>query len=585
MKLLKIIYISIITLSPLFSYSQDKEKPKENWQNLDLQSDGMFGISTEKAYNELLIGKESKSVIVAVIDGGVDKEHEDLKDVMWLNSKEIIGNKKDDDNNGYSDDIFGWNYLGSSKGNVRYDNLEMIRLIRKYQEKYAATLNSTPLSPTERKEFKLYKKLVTEYMDERQEASLGLDYFSKISRALDSIEKRISKATITLKDIDDYKAKTEEEEKVIKVIKKASKKESSYAKIKEELNDALSYYDKQLKYHLNLDFDPRDSIGDNYTNINEITYGNNDVTGPDALHGSHVSGIIGANRKNSIGIKGVADHVKIMALRAVPDGDERDKDVANSIRYAVNNGAKVINMSFGKGYSWNKAIVDSAVKYAVSKDVLLIHAAGNDGKNNDLSNNFPSKFFGDTINENFKNLDKPLFKPLETNQNNTGVFNPRKKPADKKPKDSTTVAVEGVKAEANSWIEVGASNWKDNDDLVASFSNYGKKSVDVFAPGVEINSTIPGSKYKEEEGTSMASPVVAGLAALIRSYFPNLTAVQVKDIILNSVSKVNHKVKIKDETGGSRKVNFQEICVSGGIVNAYNAILLAQKATTLTNAK
>lgn len=583
MKFLKIIYVSIICLSPLLSRSQDKDKPKDNWQNLDLKSDGMFGISTEKAYNELLKSKPYKSVIVAVIDGGVDEQHEDLKDVVWKNIKEIAGNKIDDDHNGYSDDVFGWNYLGSSKGNVQYDNLEMIRLIRIYQEKYASTLNSTPLNPVERKEFKLYKKLVTEYMDERQQATLGVDYYSRILIALNDIEKSLSKQSISVKDIENFKGKTDDDDRAIKTIKKASKKEPSYLKIKEQLNDALDFYNKQLKYHLNLEFDPRDSIGDNYKNYKDLAYGNNDIKGPDALHGSHVSGIIGANRKNNIGIKGVADHVQIMALRAVPNGDERDKDIANSIRYAVDNGAKVINMSFGKQYSWNKAIVDSAVKYAVSKDVLLVHAAGNDGKNNDLSNNFPSKFYGDSVNENFKHLEKPLFNPLEVNNNNKGVFIPKKRATNKKLKDS--IATVPIGAQANSWIEVGASGWKDDDELVASFSNFGKLSVDVFAPGVDINSTVPGSKYKEEEGTSMASPVVAGLAALIRSYYPSLTAVQVKDIILNSVSKVNHKVKVKDETGGSKRVTLQDISVSGGIVNAYNAVLLAQKTVALMNSK
>ena len=583
MKVLKLIYLSIICISPLFTYSQDKDKPKDNWHNLDITIDGVFGISTEKTYNELLKGKVAKPVIVAVIDGGVDKEHEDLKDVMWVNSKEIAGNKVDDDKNGYADDIYGWNYLGSSKGNVRYDNMEMTRLIRKYQEKYAAVLNSTPLNAIERKEFKLYKKLVTEYMDDRQQATYAYDYYSTITKTLDSIEKKIGKKIITNDDILNYNAKSDIETRVLKEVRKAARKESDFVKLKTELKEGRDHFYEQLTYHLNLDFNPRDSIGDRYENSYEKVYGNNDVSGPDAYHGTHVAGIIGANRGNSIGVKGVSDNVRILALRTVPNGDERDKDVANSIRYAADNGAKVINMSFGKSYSWDKAVVDSAVKYAMSKDVLLIHAAGNDAKDNDLSNNFPSKFYGDTINPNFKNLEKPIFSTIETDRNTGGVFTPRPRPADNKGKTATIIQTK--KPEAAAWIEVGASQWKDDDNLVASFSNYGKKTVDVFAPGVEINSTIPNSKYKTEEGTSMASPVVAGLAALIRSYYPNLTAVQVKDIIMNSVSKVNHKVKIKDETGGSKKVNFQDLCISGGIVNSYNAILLAQKTTALASSK
>jgi len=274
-------------------------------------------------------------------------------------------------------------------------------------------------------------------------------------------------------------------------------------------------------------------VGDDYLNSNERTYGNNDVTGPDAMHGTHVSGIIAASRSNDIGIGGVSDRARIMAIRVVPDGDERDKDVANGIRYAVDNGAKVINMSFGKGYSWDKKVVDEAVKYAMSKDVLLVHAAGNDSRNTERKDNYPNKRFADSLGVEKGELVVP-------------------------------------------WIEVGASGWKDDDDLVAGFSNYGKKTVDVFAPGVKIKSTVPHSLYKEEDGTSMAAPVVAGLAALIRSYYPKLTALQVKDVIMNSVSTVNHKVKVKVDDS-SEKMLLSDICASGGIVNAYKALKLAAK--------
>ena len=264
------------------------------------------------------------------------------------------------------------------------------------------------------------------------------------------------------------------------------------------------------------------------------------MKGPDADHGTHVAGIIGANRTNRLGIKGVSDNVLIMAVRAVPNGDERDKDVANSIRYAVDNGARIINMSFGKAHSPHKAVVDSAIRYAMAKDVLLVHAAGNEAKDIDKNKNYPSKYYSDS----------------------TGL---------------------NVGA-AGAWIEVGASGWKNDEDLVASFSNYGKKTVDVFAPGVKINSTMPGSKYKENDGTSMAAPVVSGLAALIRSYYPSLTALQVKDIIMESVTKVPQKVKVRDEMG-KKKVSFSEVCVSGGIVNAYNALKLAEQRQELAKAK
>lgn len=539
----KLLYTAAVFALPLTSSAQSSadEKPKENWQNLDLKADGAFGISTEKAYNELLKGKTSKTVVVAVIDGGIDENHEDLKSIMWINAREIAGNGIDDDKNGYIDDIHGWNFIGSAKGtNIHHDNMEVVRLINKLQPKYAAALNSTPFTEAERKEFQLYKKLVTDYMEKLQQAQMGLQNTTLILKYLDEILIKMGKTEPTIDDFNAYKAVGDIESQVVKFLKPEIKK-TSYKEFRQELEDGLKHYDTQVKYHLNLEFDPRrDSVGDNYADSNERFYGNSDITGPDAEHGTHVAGIIGAVRSNTLGIKGIADNVKIMALRTVPDGDERDKDVANSIRYAVDNGAKIINMSFGKAYSWDKKVVDEAVKYAVSKDVLLVHAAGNDGKNTEKEDNVPNRLFADS----------------------TGV---------------TMGTAEG-------WIEVGASGWKNDEELVASFSNYGGKSVDVFAPGVKINSTMPDSKYKENDGTSMASPVVAGLAALIRSYYPQFTAVQVKEIIMNSVTKVDQKVKIREE-GSSNKVPVSQISVSGGVVNAYNALLLAEKTNSTASVK
>lgn len=537
----RISYFSLMLFLPLASFAQTaEESPKPNWFNLDLKTDGNFGISTEKAY-ELLKGKTSQPVVVAVIDGGVDVNHEDLKDVMWVNKKEIPGNGIDDDKNGYIDDVHGWNFIGNAKGgNVHHDNMEVVRLIVKLQPKYASALNSTPFTEAERKEFQQYKTLVTDYMAKLQSAQMGLQNTTVLIKYLDEILTAMDNKNPTLDQLNSYKATNSVQSEVLKYVKGEMKKKT-FSEFYEELHDGFKYYDTQVKYHLNLDFDPRkDSVGDNYADSNERIYGNNDVTGPDADHGTHVAGIIGAVRTNTLGIKGVADNVRIMALRTVPDGDERDKDVANSIRYAVDNGAKVINMSFGKAYSWDKKVVDEAVKYAVSKDVVLVHAAGNDGKNTEKEDNVPNRLFADS----------------------TGV---------------TMGTAEG-------WIEVGASSWKNDEDLVATFSNYGGKSVDVFAPGVKINSTYPGSKYKANDGTSMASPVVAGLAALIRSYYPQFTAVQVKDIILNSVTKVEQKVKIREQ-GSNVKVPMSQISVTGGIVNAYNALLLAEKTNSTAAVK
>jgi subtilisin family serine protease len=538
----KVLYTIAILALPFVSLAQntEDESPVANWQNLDLKSDGVFGISTEKAYKEIIKGKKSSPIIVAVIDGGIDIEHEDLKKVLWVNQKEIPGNGIDDDKNGYVDDVHGWNFIGSPKANIHYDNMEVIRLVNKLEPKYAAALNSTPFTEEERKEFQTYKKVVTDYMAKLQSAQIGLQNTTMIKKYLDEITTKLGKENPTSDDFGNYKAENDIESQVIKFIRPELKK-VDFKKFYEELKDGIKFYDTQVKYQLNVAFDPRkDSVGDDYANSYERYYGNNNVTGPDAEHGTHVAGIVGAIRNNDLGIKGVADNVKIMAIRTVPDGDERDKDVANSILYAVDNGAKILNMSFGKSYAWDKKVVDDAVKYAVSKGVLLVHAAGNDGKNTEKEDNFPNRLFTDS-----------LGKTMGT---------------------------------AQGWIEVGASGWKNDEDLVASFSNYGGKTVDVFAPGVKINSTMPSSTYKENDGTSMAAPVVAGLAALIWSHYPNFTAVQIKDIIMNSVVKVEQKVKIKEE-GDNRRVLLSEISVTGGIVNAYNALQLAEQTNSAARAK
>lgn len=538
----KLVYILIFLFFPVIVLAQSvkDDKPKENWQNLDLQADGAFGISTERAYKDLLKKLKSSPIIVAVIDGGIDEEHADLKSVMWVNTKEIPSNGIDDDNNGYIDDIHGWNFIGSPKANVHQDNMELIRLINKFSPKYASALNSTPFNEKERKEFQFYQKLITDYMDKLQSAQMGLQNTTMIKKYLDEIKSSLNNDKPTLDDLNNFKTTSDMQSRVIKFIK-PELKDMDFKDFYQELLDGIKYYDTRIKYHLNVDFDPRkDSVGDNYSDSKQRVYGNNDITGPDAEHGTHVAGIVGAMRNNDIGIKGVADHVKIMGIRAIPDGDERDKDVANAIRYAVDNGAKILNMSFGKSYTWDKKVVDEAVKYAVSKGVLLVHAAGNDSKNTEKEDNFPSKFYTDS----------------------TGV------------KMGT----------AEAWIEVGATSWTNDEDLVATFSNFGGKTVDVFAPGVKINSTLPGSTYKEIDGTSMAAPVVSGLAALIWSYYPKFTAIDIKDIILNTVTKVEQKVKI-NEDGDNKRVYLNEISISGGVVNAYNALVLAEKKYAALKAK
>ena len=567
------------------SYAQDKKVTlPANWFNLDLVSSGFYGISTQKAYDEILKGmKPKQKVIVAVIDGGVDTNHEDLKDVLWTNKKEISGNGIDDDGNGYIDDIHGWNFIGSKSGNLQYDNLELVRLLRIYRPKYQSTTNLTPLDSAQKDEFRLYKKMIGDFGKKYEDASNQFSVLFAIKKVLDSAAKTSNKLIPSLEDVNNYKPDDEIEEQVKSIIRRGAREDGSFEKFYSNIMTGYDDYDAMLKYNLNPNYDAREKlVGDNYADSYEKNYGNSDVAGPDAKHGTHVSGIIGANRTNNLGIMGVANNVSIMAIRVVPTGDERDKDVANGIRYAVDNGAKVINMSFGKGYKWDKKVVDDAVKYAELKGVLLVHAAGNDNNNNDTEENYPNKYYDSPEAKAYatahKKAIKPDFTPPKANDQYGAGMQQRPGGYMKTPIEKPVV-LDSLKyrlPHAKNWIEVGASAYKDDETLKADFSNYGKYNVDVFAPGFLINSTVPGNKYDKFDGTSMASPVVAGLAALILSYYPDLTPSEVKDIIMKSVSKVDHKVKYKNEKGENVRVPFAEICVSGGIVNAYNALKLAE---------
>lgn len=501
-------------------------KYKTNWQNLDLKTDSVFGISTEKAYQELLKNKKSVPVVVAVIDSGVDINHEDLKGTIRKNSKETL-NGIDDDKNGYVDDADGWNFLGGKDGNVEFETLELVRLVRDMKPKYEK-ISLDSLSKNEEAKYIEYLNMKSSLNKQYSEAMDNLNGIYGFKTVLEGIIKKIGKAEPVLEDFDSFIPKEQGEGEVKKIMIGVLKDGMSFNDFKKnEIDEAFKYYEEKVKYQLNLDYNPRSIVGDDELDDNQRIYGNQDVIGTDATHGTHVAGIIAALRNNNLGIKGVADNVLILPVRAVPNGDERDKDVANAIRYAADNGAKIINMSFGKGYSPNKKVVDDAVKYAISKDVLLIHAAGNDNQDLDKEGNFPTKtYLGD-------------------------------------------------KDKASAWIEVGASGPLNDSTLKASFSNYGKTMVDVFAPGVQINSTTPLSTYSEQDGTSMAAPVVSGLAALIRSYYPNLTAVQVKEIILKSAVKVNTVVNLNID-GEVKKVSFSDLSATGGIVNTYNALKLAQ---------
>lgn len=536
--------ISLSLLSGAMMLNAQTKAP-QNWFHLDPANDKFNGLSTEKLYQSLLKDKKSKTIIVAVIDSGVDAEHEDLKDVMWTNPGEIPNNGIDDDKNGYVDDIHGWNFLGGKNGqNIHHETLELTRLYAKLKAKYDGVAES---SVKDKKEYKQYLDYKEKVESTRKEAQSKVETYTKIKTEMlsgaDKLNKALNGKPFTA---DNLKAVSDDDKEVARVKKMTAamleegEKINSVADIKnsinEQLDGAIEHFETQYKYQYNPDFNDRARIvGDDPKNSYERYYGNNDVEGPDASHGTHVAGIIAATRNNGIGMNGVADNVRIMSVRCVPDGDERDKDVANAIIYAVDNGASVINMSFGKSYSWDKEAVDKAVKYAAAHDVLLVHAAGNDANNNDKGGNFPSK-----------------------NYEKAGLFKPKK---------------------AKNWLEIGALSYKGGEDMAAPFSNYGKKMVDVFSPGVEIYSTVPNNEYASFQGTSMASPATAGVAAILRSYYPELTAEQVKDIIRESSVKSDQMVKLPGTGKGkteAKMVKFSDLSNTGGFASSYEAVKKAE---------
>ncbi|MEL7249551.1 MAG: S8 family peptidase [Bacteroidota bacterium] len=514
-----------------FLSAQEDQPTPTDWPHLDLQEDGYPGMSTYKAYRELLDGKASQTVIVAIIDSGVDAEHEDLADVMWVNEDEIPGNGIDDDNNGYIDDIHGWNFIGGSSGeSINGENLEIIRLYVKLKERFEGA-DVSKLSKSARRDYELYKEYEETIENKRNELQPNVMLYSRTLEMMDALIEEIGKEpeNIKLADVEKYGEAEGNVGKAAQFMSGIMAKGEEFAEVYEQVQGAAHYFNDSYNYNWNPEFDARDIIGDNPTDLKDRNYGNNDVEGPDALHGTHVAGIVGAIRGNGIGMDGVAGNVQIMSVRTVPNGDERDKDVANAIRYAVDNGASIINMSFGKGQSPYKDAVDDAVRYALDKDVILVHAAGNDGKENQFDNNYPNDKF-----------------------ERRGLFGPKY---------------------AENWIEVGAMTPYNDETLTASFSNWSADKVDVFAPGTEIYATVPDDKYQNLQGTSMAAPMVAGLAATLRSYFPDLTATQVKQIIMDSSTKPDQLVRVPGSDGDQEKLS--ELSVTGGVANTFKAILMA----------
>jgi len=512
----------LVALFTIPTFAQDDAL--KGWHHKD-PSEGAYGVGTNMAL-ELLKDRKSTKVVVAILDSGVDTDHEDLKDNIWVNEDEIPENGIDDDNNGYIDDVNGWNFLGNANGqNIDAANLEITRIYRKLAPRFHEAASKKDVDKSVWADYELFKEaesvVLKEYNGSAEEFG-QIDGFLKIFNLADSVAKETFGEEYSNEDILAWEPEGEDIQLYQGVLASLAKDDSFS---KDGLIKYHQYLEEKLKFHYNPRFIDRAVVGDNYENTNERYYGNNDVSAPHNDHGTHVAGIVGAVVNNGLGIDGICGNVELMILRMVPNGDEFDKDVANAIRYAADNGASIINMSFGKAYSPQVEAVWEAIKYAEEKNVLMVLGAGNDAANIDKGSNYPTPYYS------------------------------------------------GGSQRCTTWLTVGASSSTGDENILGSFSNFGKKKLDIFAPGVQIYSAKPDNTYEFADGTSMAAPVVAGVAALIKSYFPEITAVQLKEVLLKSSNKYPKlKVYIPSTL---KKSKLSKLSNSGGVVSAVNAAKMA----------
>ena len=499
------------------------------WYHADPRIDGIPGIGLDRLYREVISDrKPQKSIVVAVLDAGVDICHPDLADCIWVNKNEIPNNGIDDDNNGYTDDINGWNFLGNENGeNLEYDTWELTRIYTSLSEKFSK-LDTSDLNRRNQWEYYCFKEIQDRFLRERAQAKQMYETYQKFKsdfdRSMDLIKPFVSDEEISFDKLSKISIESDSAARqALDFIKRC------YSAGFDEITTNLIYNSKRIlySYKLNPDFDSRSIIGDNPDDLSERIYGNPDVAGPDPFHGTGVAGIIAAARNNQSGIDGITNSVEIMCVRAIPSGDERDKDVANAIYYAVDNGAQIINMSFGKPYSPNKTHVEKAIRYAEGKGVLIVTGSGNDGENIDSLPRYPNKYYS-----------------------NSG--------------------------ECKTWINTGASTGHADSSLVWQSSSYGKKGVDLLAPGHMVTTLFSSTKTFISEGTSISAPFVSGAAALLWSYYPKLSALEVKEIMLASAERFDDR-EFNKPGNSSNTVHLKEICKTGGLLNIYNAFILADQ--------
>lgn len=542
------VIISCKTITNSTNLKTLSDSGPKTWCHKDFVSDKIPGISLNRWYTEKYKQTQNK-IIVAVIDTQIDTNHEDLKGQLWTNEKEISNNEIDDDKNGYIDDINGWNYLGTKNSNyIVWANFEYVRLIRKWRP-FFGDKTEEEIEPKDLVNFKEYKRAQNKWNSEIKTYDNWLKYITYnvdfFPKSKDTLKYFFPKGEYTYNQLDSLYKKYKINDKTLRQ-RRLDKDEDLGAKIdfmmarfefKEtdynDLKDMKVQVDSVYHKNLNMDYNERVSIDGGISGL-ENGYGTNnlnmDIKGTRKFntHSTEVSSVIASNRENKIGINGFSNNIKIMPLTVVPSGDENDKDIALAIRYAVDNGAKIINMSFSKDFSVNKELVFEAINYAEKHNVLLVHCAGNDSEDADLNPKYPSD-------NNF------------TSSNEI----------------------------SNNFINVGSINHKVDSTFVSNFSNYGKRNVDLFAPGEQIYVAIPNNKYQFDSGTSLAGPMVSGAAALLWLYYPKLTVQEVKQIILESGTSYDIEVLVPG--GEGKKTKFSELSKSGKVLNVYNAMKMAKE--------
>lgn len=513
-----------------------------DWHLRSLGPDSIWGAGIEKAYQMLDGKKAKKKVRVAVISRGFDMEHEDLVDVLWTNKKEKPGNGSDDDKNGYIDDVHGWNFLGTKDGrDVIYTSEAISREFDKIRARFEE-LDAKGRSRTlaEKDEYMQYLNLARESKIEGMYMSTILA--KNIAKGMEEINQKLHEAypndsdftyeqflkivpaPETLDSLNDIAYN------VNMLIWGFSQKQMWSDRYKTRYDNAQSY-EKQYQDLKARQKDERGMIGDNMNDINDAQYGNANLLTGNPSVGTGLAGVIAAKRGNDIGIDGIADNAELMLIRAVPEGDGYDKDIAVAIRYAIKNGADIILIATHKKVAEDKDIVRLALEEAEQEDILIVHAVGESPRDIDNNPTYPS----------------------------------------------------GLKEDGsyyNNFINVAASNV---NGLPLSLSNYGKKNVDLFAPGVDVYSCDAGDNYFKLTGTNASAAVVTGVAALIKSRFPKLTASQIKEIIVSTATNaptegVFYPFVSEASNETPKTAQYSDLCRSGGIIDAAAAV---QKAMNI----